>query len=124
MKRAAIEQLIPEGFRRTLRDENPLSGLLDLLEGLHAPSERALDHLDATLDAHRTPDGFVPYLAGWLDLERLFDDPTDEYLASSTLRYPITTGLGRLREVIASAAYLSQWRGTARGLLRFLEVAT
>jgi hypothetical protein len=25
---------------------------------------------------------------------------------------------------VAAAAYLSQWRGTARGLLRFLETAT
>jgi hypothetical protein len=32
--------------------------------------------------------------------------------------------LGRLRELIAQAAFLSQWRGTSRGLLRFLEAAT
>jgi hypothetical protein len=29
-----------------------------------------------------------------------------------------------LRELIAAAAFLSQWRGTAKGLLRFLETAT
>jgi hypothetical protein len=32
--------------------------------------------------------------------------------------------VGRLRELIAAAAYLSKWRGTSRGLLLFLETAT
>ncbi|HVR84197.1 MAG TPA: hypothetical protein VMU54_07800, partial [Planctomycetota bacterium] len=36
----------------------------------------------------------------------------------------ISSGLGRLRELVAGAAYLSQWRGTWRGLGRFLEIAT
>jgi hypothetical protein len=31
---------------------------------------------------------------------------------------------GRLRELIAAAAHLSSWRGTAYGLVRFLEIAT
>jgi hypothetical protein len=34
------------------------------------------------------------------------------------------TGIGRLRELVASAAYLSRWRGTAKGLQRFLRTAT
>ena len=38
--------------------------------------------------------------------------------------HPISSGLGRLRELIAWAAYLSQRRGTRQGLLKFLEVAT
>jgi hypothetical protein len=37
---------------------------------------------------------------------------------------PISTGTGQLRELIAAAAYLSQWRGTAKGLKLFLETAT
>ena len=41
---------------------------------------------------------------------------------TGAVRYP--AGTGRLREVIAAAAYLSKWRGTAQGLLRFLETAT
>ena len=35
-----------------------------------------------------------------------------------------STGLGRLRELTASAATLSRWRGTRKGLLLFLAVAT
>lgn len=124
MKRAAIELLLPEIFRRTIRPEAPLGAILDVMEDLQAPAEDVLDRIDAILDPMRTDDAFVPYLAGWLDLERLFDDPTDDYAAGDARRQPVSTGLGRLRELIGSAAYLSQWRGTARGLQRFLEVAT
>jgi hypothetical protein len=36
----------------------------------------------------------------------------------------VTTGLGRLRELVAAAVDISRWRGTARGLLLFLTTAT
>lgn len=124
MNRDAIERLLPEIFRRTVRPGEPLSALLDVMEELHAPAEASLDRIDATLDPRRTDDRFVPYLAGWLDLERLFDDATDAFVGRDGKRQPVSTGLGRLRELIGSAAYLSQWRGTSRGLQRFLEVAT
>lgn len=124
MKRDAIELLLPEVFRRTVRQGSPLSAILDVMEELHAPDERVLDRIDAILDPARTDDAFVPYLAGWLDLERLFDDPADAYGSSTSPRQPVSTGLGRLRELIGSAAWLSQWRGTSQGLRRFLEIAT
>jgi hypothetical protein len=51
-----------------------------------------------------------------VDLERIFaPHQEDESL--------ISTGIGRLRELIAAAAYLSKWRGTRQGLTRFLETA-
>ncbi|MBV8878575.1 MAG: hypothetical protein JO332_01300 [Planctomycetaceae bacterium] len=124
MKRDAIERLLPEVFRRTVRPGSPLAAILDVMEDLHAPAEDVLGRIDAILDPARTDDAFVPYLAGWLDLERLFDDPADGSGAAPAQRQPVSTGLGRLRELIASAAWLSQWRGTCRGLQRFLEVAT
>lgn len=124
MNQAALERLLPEIYRRTVRPGSPLAALLEVMEELHAPAEETLDRIDAVFDPLRTPDAFVPYLAGWLDLERLFDDPADEFTARDVIRQPVSTGLGRLRELIGSAAYLSQWRGTLRGLRRFLEVAT
>jgi hypothetical protein len=36
----------------------------------------------------------------------------------------VTTGLGRLRELVAAAGEISRWRGTARGLRLFLQTAT
>jgi phage tail-like protein len=124
MKRAAIERLLPEVYRRTVREGGPLAALLGVMEALHRPSEEALTDVHDVFSPYRAPDAFVPVLASWLDLERLFDVPTDGDVAAASLRRPISTGLGRLRELVASAAHLSQWRGTSRGLLRFLEIAT
>jgi len=118
------ELLLPEIFRRTARAGGPLEAILQSMDEFHAPSTAILNRFDAYLDPYRTPAPFVAYLARWLDLERLFDDPSDDYEVPEDGRNPISSGLGRLRELIASAAYLSQWRGTWRGLGRFLEVAT
>ena len=124
MKRNEIAQLLPAVFQRTLNEGNPLTGLLEVMEVLQAPSEDVLQRLDSFFDPRRTTDDFVPYLAYWADLTRLFDETLnvkDEYAFS---RSSIASGLGHLRELIASAAYLSQWRGTRKGLLLFLQIAT
>jgi hypothetical protein len=123
MKRQGIERLIPEIFRRTLRPETPLSAILDVMEALQEPSEKAVASLGTILDPRLSKDHFVPYLACWLDLDRLYDPPPLEGETASARRHSISSGLGRLRELIAEAPYLSHWRGTARGLLRFLVVA-
>ena len=107
MMRNEIGRLLPGIFQRTLGEGGPLEALLDVMEGLHAPSEEALRELPSLFDPLRTPERFVPFLAGWVDLD-----------------VPVTTGLGRLRELVASAVELSRWRGTARGLLLFLRTAT
>ena len=122
MKRTEIEQLLPGIFRRTICRGNPLYALLEVMEALHAPSEAVLERLEMYLDPYRTPDHFVPYLACWLDLGRLLAD-ADRGLQESTTP-SFASGLGRLRELIAAAAYLSKWRGTRKGLQRFLETAT
>jgi phage tail-like protein len=123
MKRTEIEQLLPVVFQRTVSPENPLTALLEVMEVLHEPSEMALQNLDAALDVRRAPDAFVPFLARWVDLEPLFEGAPHE-ASIERRRQPITTGLGRLRELVATAAQLSRWRGTARGLLLFLQTAT
>jgi len=122
MKQSEIETLLPEVFQRTIRPESPLSAILEVMEILHAPSEEILDHLDEYFDPYRTPDRFVPYLARWVDLERFLGDFPEELSAASPPSFP--SGLGRLRELIMTAAFLSKWRGTTKGLLHFLETAT
>jgi phage tail-like protein len=123
MKRREIEDLIPWVFRRTLQPGSPLAVLLDIMEALHAPSERVLETLDVALDPRRTGDAFVPYLARWVDLERLLEDESGRIEAVPG-RPLLPTGLGYLRELVAAAADLSKWRGTAHGLQLFLETAT
>jgi phage tail-like protein len=107
MKSAEILRLLPGIFQRTARSGSPLAALLSVMEALHAPSEEVLENLDALFDPRRAPDRFVPFLARWVDLD-----------------LPVTTGLGRLRELTAAGVELSRWRGTARGLLLFLSTAT
>ena len=123
MKSAEIARLLPEVFRAGLGQRSVLSSLLDVMAQQHAPSERVLDQLDAYIDPRRTEDRFVPMLARWVDLGRLFNRSADDPSAGPG-RDAISTGTGRLRELIARAAYLSQWRGTRTGLIAFLETAT
>lgn len=121
MKRREIEQLLPVVFQRTLRSEDALMAILEVMETLHTPSEEVLQQLARYFHPYRTPDHFVPYLASWVDLDRLFTD-TPQGAEAAVPQF--ATGMGRLRELIAAAAFLSKWRGTARGLQRFLDAAT
>lgn len=123
MKRSAIERLLPFVFRRAVTEGSPLAALLAVMEALHEPSEAVLRRLDTSFDPRRTTEAFVPYLAGWVDLEPLFERGQRGGSAES-MQQPLSTGLGRLRELGAAAALLSQWRGTPKGLLLFLETAT
>ena len=121
MTRNEIDKLLPDIFRRTIADGNPLDVLLDVMEAQHAPSEAALEQLDAYFDPYRTPAEFVPFLATWVDLGTLLREAPSLFEGDVP---PLPTGIGRLRELIAAAAYLSKWRGTYKGLQRFLETAT
>jgi phage tail-like protein len=120
MKREAIEELLPAVFRQTSRPGSPLRAILESMEELHAPPESVLAELDRYFDPYRTPDSFVPFLARWMDLTRLFQDPSRPEIGPN---YDVID-LGRLRELIAAAARLARWRGTPQGLLTFLTIAT
>lgn len=124
MKREEIESLLPRLFQRTIRSGSPLNALLEVMELFHAPTEAVLTQLETYFNAYSTPDIFVPYLACWVNLDRFypFYSSHPEELQRSV--DPISSGTGQLRELIAAAAYLSHWRGTAKGLKLFLEIAT
>ena len=117
----AIESLLPAVFQRTAVPGSPLAALLDVMSALHEPDERVLGDFPDYLSAYRTPDAFVPYLAGWVDLERLLTDHPADYAKS---RPPFPAGTGRLRELVAQAAVHAAWRGTHAGLVHVLETAT
>jgi phage tail-like protein len=123
MKQAEIEQLLPGVFQRTAKAGSPLAALLGVMEAQHAPSESVLARLDEFLDPRRTRDDFVPLLARWLDLAFLLETHGGDKLRPRSSE-TISTGLGRLRELVASAAELSRWTGTAQGLRLFLQIAT
>jgi phage tail-like protein len=122
MKQNEIAYLLPGIFQRTLRPGSPLAAILAVMEGLSAVPEETLAHVESFFNPYRTPDRFVPFLADWVDLEWLLIQNPEERAQTGTA--PLESGLGRLRELIAASAYLSQMRGTARGLILFLETAT
>jgi len=124
MNREEIDNLLPQVIRQTMRPGSPLNALLEVMELLHAPAEEVLGHLEDYFNAYSTPDIFVPYLASWVDLDRFYPFYSDQPRELQRTLDPISTGTGHLRELIAAAAYLSQWRGTAKGLKLFLETAT
>jgi len=125
MKRNDIAALLPAVFRSTLVPGTPASALLDSMAAMQEPVEQLLDRVDITFNPYRTPDRFVEFLAAWVDLDRL-------WATHSTLNDSAGAGGepnnridgGRLRELIAHAGFLSQWRGTVEGMLLFLKVAT
>lgn len=123
MRPNEIAQLMPAVFQRTLQPSppgggRPLDALLDAMTALHERAEEVLGELDRICDPHRTYDAFVPFLARWVDLERIFRP------SRSGDEESISSGIGNLRQLVGAAAYLARWRGTREGLVRFLEIAT
>jgi len=121
MKQAQIKRLLPDVFQRTATPGSPLLAILDAMEAMHDLPESILANLDLIFDPRRAPDRFVSYLAGWVDLGVILEDARGGALSTTP---SLSTGLGRLRELTASAARLSEWRGTRKGLQLFLETAT
>ncbi len=107
MKRDEIARLLPWVFQAGDLVGSPLAGLLDVMESLHVRPEAELASLDQVLDPGQAPERFVPFLSRWVDLS-----------------LEVTTGIERQRALVANAVDLSRWRGTARGLVAFLEIAT
>jgi len=107
MRSTEIAGMLPEVFQRAIPSSPLFRAFLDVMELLHADTERRLATIETTFDPRRCPAGFLPMLAAW---------------TASGLY--VSTGSGRQREVIASAVALSQWRGTPRQLLAALTIAT
>jgi len=123
MKRNEIRKLLPVVYQRCVNPGTAIDALLDTMEALHAPSEQVLEKISSYFDANTAPEPFVRYLAGWVDLDRYLGDELSEE-AKISQAYAVSIEPGRLRALIAMAAGLSQWRGTAKGLKLFLETAT
>lgn len=119
MRRNEIARFLPGVYQLALHpidtsglgQDTLLAAALDAMEELQDPCEQKLNQLDSYIDPRRAPDEFVSYLAGWVDLDWLTGGR-------------VTTGPGRLRELVARAMALSRWRGTAHGLTEFLVTAT
>lgn len=119
MQRSDIESLLPTVFQDAIRAETPLDALLEVAARLPEPLEVLLASLDSLFDPRRAPDGIVAFLASWVDLDRFLVRRRTDGSGGD-----LPAGQGYLRELCATAAELSRHRGTRRGLIRFLEIAT
>jgi phage tail-like protein len=117
MQRQAIERLLPAAFQRAAVDGSPLAALLDVMEAMHAPDEAVLADIDDLFAPYRAPDRFIAYLARWVALDHLVNQPRPG-VASQLM--PI----GRLRDLVAQGATLARWRGTPYGMRLALRTAT
>lgn len=119
MKKEKITTYLPSVFQRTVGPGNAITAVLGVMESLHDPTERTLANVDRYFDPRRAPDEFIPFLARWVDLERIFNSSGSLQQGSNA-----APDIGRLRELISEAVHLSRWRGTKKGLLLFLRTAT
>lgn len=88
--------------------ENEFLGrYLRIFETIWEPLEWRQNHINLYFDPRTCPPSFLPWLASWLDMA------VNPYWPE-----------GRIRRLIAEAADLYRWRGTAYGLKRLIEVVT
>jgi phage tail-like protein len=112
-----IVTLLPRVMQRSISPGDPFDALLAVMEGLHASTEGVVRDLDTLVRPWQAPDALLPYLSNWLDLDGVLSP-------DSTGAWQLPSGSGQLRALVAAAADIARWRGTARGLVLFLESAT
>lgn len=123
MRADDVARMLPWIFQAEFDDpgkqgRSPLAALLAVMEAMHEPVEAVLGSVDTPFAPYRAPDGFVAYLTMWVDLAWLVMP------GAGGVAVPVPGGTGRLRDLVAEASELSASRGTAKGLARFLELAT
>jgi phage tail-like protein len=123
MRTQEIQNLLPQVIQRGIKAESLLAYLIQIMADYQGKSESNFNDFASLLDPFRTPDAFVPVLASWLDLEKLWIAHPERI---QDIQYipAFPTGIGQLRRLLALAMQLSQLRGTKAGLLGFLETAT
>lgn len=124
MKAAEFGAFLPATFRSALPGDEILATILGVMESYLDPVDARLQTLDRIFDATSDAATFVPMLARWVDLEWLYADAEDDPAAAALAWQDSGLPLGRLRLLVEQSHALAQARGTARGLARFLEIAT
>jgi phage tail-like protein len=113
MRKAAIARLLPGVYQRTVPSSGVLSGLLDAMEVMHAPTEETLAAVDDLFSPYRAPDRMVAYLLGWVAFDHVLP-------AGHQPSVPV----GRLRDLLSIAAAIARHRGTATGLRAVISAVT
>ncbi len=124
MRIEQIKNLLTYVYQEACHDGSPLKALLGAMETLHDKTENQLAVMDKTFDPRRTSPDFVCYLASWVDMLEVFSRQ-DDFEHDDDIEYlELLSGMGRLRELIMQSAEIARWRGTSKGMTKFLETAT
>ena len=110
-------------MQRAATEGTPLEALLAAMEEIHAPIEGAFSRFPFALDPRTAPDEFLPFISEWVDVRDLASVETRTDARVPRGREP-ESDIARLRALSMAAAELAKWRGTRRGLLLLLELAT
>jgi len=124
MTETQIEKILPGVIQRSLATSPILQSILSVMLSMRNPIERELNTIEKNFDPLQCPEASLPFLSSWAGLERIFDPRSLEALNKNEYQQPIASGSGHLRELLRSTKELSQWRGTNKGLVIFLEMAT
>lgn len=89
------------------QEEEFLGRFLMIFEEVLSPAEQILDNIHLYFDPMMAPEGFLAWLAAWIDL--LLDE-----------NWP----LEKRRELIKAGVELYHWRGTKWGLQEYLKIYT
>jgi phage tail-like protein len=116
-----IAALLTEVLRREA-SSGVMATLLAIMAHLQKPIDQTLEALDQHVDPYACPERFVPMLASWVQLQRIFSDANA--ISVEPAEHRSSCPLSRVRELVAEAAACARERGTARGLRRMLILAT
>ena len=116
-----ITQLLPAVIRKDAGPNQLLTHMINILSHQSKDIEHGRTTLARHFDPYGCPDHFVPLLVRMLDLDRIFSGT--QAIHENELLHKSSCPLGRIRNVIARAMRCSQWRGTSKGLLLFLQTA-
>ncbi len=119
MARTSLLDCLPQVFQTGATEGGPLRALIAAADDMLDPVAAVLDGLDAVIDPFRSPEPLAAMLAWWVDLGWLTLPDADEVVRSA-----LPGASGPLRDLVAASADLSARRGTAAGMIRFLEIAT
>lgn len=118
MARTSLLAALPQVFTDAHVEGSALAALVAAADHMQQPVADVLDHLETAVDPFRSSEDVACYLASWVDLDWLTIAEADRS------RCTLPGGVPPLRDLIAAAAELSTRRGTAAGMVRFLELAT
>jgi phage tail-like protein len=116
MTEERIQSIYLQYLPAIYQEDEFLGRFLMIFEDVLSPVERILENIHFYFDPMMAPEGFLPWLASWIDLVLDENWPIDNEKRREFIK--------RQRELIKAGVELYRWRGTKRGLREYLRIYT